>query len=635
MKKSNIIPFTFSTLFLALTGCGGESAKINEDPNRGSVTTSNGCLTSNDANCLGFVLDYPVEGLKFDCSTDKLNHYRTELDPNVAIGSCKVGDKVTFYIQGEASARKIELGTVDLGSIVPKKMSDVYIQIGVQDMAQGLTGKPIENFNMSDPTYNAMVGIIRILQTLGVDQISNVPGDIQQVVLSKDNLDGLQVISQNITANEFKNGSYVQILKPWLDVDKVSIDDAEKVAQQIIRMRSVGIYQANHLLFIGQNTNFAGFHGSSLNNNQAIADMSVITTREGYTSGYLSQWRGKPIVTGSNTSEELARVLLINQVPPEKLDVVSNSKDWLNNISQKIQKPLVFKSIESSNDKLEIYKGTLFGQSIIPGNQYAYQGFLGSKDTPTSTEVYGEWRQDVNSERYTGKLDILKYSPVSYLDRKVFKTRKNVEAGDQIIFPLYADLVFNFNDKTIPSQTVSIVIDENGDIRTNRTASSLQSTTCPSIKNTSTMTDELDVQQFIVGTTGTTYSTANDKSLTIRMILANPIFGNLNGVRAGLNNRPDFGVDSNSELVSSGGVRLNLQNLIVNNDIRAGINITSWDTKGSTAAAEWVNTHATYQHTYNSIPENKPTTEQLNLAKLRTGTIEIALTPCYQIGRKA
>lgn len=100
MNKKIILPFALSTFAALLTGCGGESAKINEDPTQGvDGVTSNTSCNINDTDCLRFVLDYPAAGINFDCSTDTFNHFATKLEGNIVTGACKVGDNATFLFK--------------------------------------------------------------------------------------------------------------------------------------------------------------------------------------------------------------------------------------------------------------------------------------------------------------------------------------------------------------------------------------------------------------------------------------------------------------------------------------------------------------------------------------------------------
>ena len=150
MNKKILLPFAFSTLAVLMHGCGGESAKINEDPTKGVTVTKNASCDVTADDCLQFALDYPVAGLNFDCSSDKINHFATKLDSNIVTGACKLGDEVSFYIQGESSTRKISLGTVKLDNISKLKLATPP-RIRLVDMATALTN------NQMKPPYLKVV----------------------------------------------------------------------------------------------------------------------------------------------------------------------------------------------------------------------------------------------------------------------------------------------------------------------------------------------------------------------------------------------------------------------------------------------------------------------------------------------
>ena len=214
-----------------------------------------------------------------------------------------------------------------------------------------------------------------------------------------------------------------------------------------------------------------------------------------------------------------------------------------------------------------------------------------------------------------------------------------VKTGEKYIFPLYANIVFNFTDKTIAPVKLGIVIDEHGDIRTNigpnATANNLASNQCTNV-NASTYKDETTgVQQYRIGTTGAAnYTTTDpDKSITIRMILANPVFGNLDGALLGLNDAivylPSTSVGGDETLVP-GGVRLNLQRLLADETTDRGINITGWE--GDKAiTAQWANMHSVYQTVYNAAHKDKLSDAQKALAARASGTLGVELPSCYKI----
>ena len=163
LKLKTIIPFSLSAICLALSACGGESATINEDPNAGFSVASNGC-NWNSSQCQPFVVAYPVDGLNFDCSSDKNNHFATKFETNVSTGGCRIGDSVQFYINGVDTNKRIELGAVNLSELMPSKVSPHAVQISLMDIAKGMTGKSITSQNNTDNTYKVLLCTRQISQ---------------------------------------------------------------------------------------------------------------------------------------------------------------------------------------------------------------------------------------------------------------------------------------------------------------------------------------------------------------------------------------------------------------------------------------------------------------------------------------
>lgn len=648
MNKNIILPFALTGLMAALTACGGgESATIHEDPNKGVTTSTNGCEDMVDNKCQSFVVDYPVAGLNFDCSSDKNNHFVTEIVSSVAMGACPSGDKVNFYIQGAQSARKIELGTVDLAKIRPLKVNGQPAQISLMDMASGLTGKGISSANGNDETFRVLTALVRILQTAGIQQdIDAVEGDIQPVTLSKDLKEDLKNIQSDVTAQNFKDGTYLALIKPWLDASTITEASAQQAAARLIKQNQVGIYTTNFLYFTNEKVNIdiRGFSGKSTSNSkkETIANMYLLTTRDGYSTGYTIQWMGVPTVKDSlpTGSESLLKYALLTQVEPKKLNADAQDA-LLNEFNNKITQPFIFKAANSTTDNLQLVQGTLVNGTNIAGTADMYKRILRIDKAPTDKTVYGEWRQTQGNENFTGTIDIYKSNPATYLTNKVFRTVNTVKKGQKYIFPLYANIIFNFEDKSVAPVKLGIVIDENGDIRTNiganPTANNLTSDKCNNI-NPSTYKDDDGVQQYRIGTTGAANytTTVPDKSITIRMILANPIFGNIDGALVGLNDAiiylPGASITDDNTLVP-GGVRLNLQNLLVDGTTARGINITGWN--GNQAIeAQWANMQAVYQTIYNAANKDKVNDAQKALAKRTFGSLQVELPSCYQIKTK-
>ncbi|WP_445116397.1 putative pilus system protein FilF [Acinetobacter sp. WZC-1] len=647
MKNQLILPFALSTLLTALSGCGGESATIFEDPTTGVKTSTNGCLASAD-KCLSFVLDYPVEGLNFDCSSDGRNHFVTENINNTVTGGCTVGDKVKFYIQGSQTAHQISLGEVDLNRIRSVRIDQQPAQIGLLDIAAAMTGKPVAQLSMSDDTFRVMVGLVRIFQAVSVAQDAGIEGDIQPIGLTDTLKNDLSKIESSIDVNNLLNGSYVSILKPWMDVSSISEASAQQVAERLIRLANVSNYTTNFLILSTALVDIQGFSGKGVLNTdqEALANMYLLTTREGYTLGYAVQWTGKPVSVQGPVSNFLTKYQLLSQVPPQKLNADAQS-GWINPLTKKIEsgQPLVLRSAANLADHLNIYQGTLLNGTNIVGTEFMYKNVTGDSRAPADTNIYGRWTQTLNNEEYAGSIDVFRSNPATYLDKQVFRSINTVKTGEQYVFPLYANLIFNFADSTIPSVKLGVVIDENGDIRTNiganPTATDLSSSQCTNVDPVTYQDTTTGVQQYRIGTTGIATAADRNKLLTIRMILSNPVFGNIDGALVGLNEAlvslPTQLSDNNAgeNVVTVGGVRLNLQNLIVDPSTSRGINITGWS--GDTSVvAEWTNMHAAYQFSYNTNPDNaaKVSDAQRELAKRQRGTLGIELPGCYSIKTK-
>lgn len=649
MKKRFLIPFALTGLTLALIGCGGgESSTVHENPYQGIKTYTNGCDADSTEKCLGFYVDYPVDGLNFDCSTDTQNHYSTKIEGGLALGGCLTGDKAKFFIQGTESARKITLGDVDLSKIRPLKVRGQPAAIGLIDIASAMTGKAPTSMTMSDDTFKVTVGLVRVLQAIAVEQDANQAGDIQPVELSEKIKNNLKNLATDIGPADFLDGTYVEKLKPWLNVSAIDENTAKETAQRLIQQSLVNIYSTNFLIFSGANVDIQGFTGKSdLNTkNESIANMYLVTDRQGYTTGYGMQWVGVPQkVEGSPIADSLLRFVLLNQALPHKLNVDAQ-QGWISPLSRKIATPLVFKSDSNSTDKLEIYQGALVNNTNIAGTEYMYKRAMGTATAPTDNTVYGKWRQTLNGDQLSGSIDVYKTNPANYLDKQVFLTQKTVKTGEKYYFPLYVNLTFAFDNPEVnpKTQTLGIVIDENGDIRTNMTSTTdLSGTRCDSenFDKTTYRYSNSDVQQYRVGTTGTAYINGNvEKSITLRMILANPIFKNLDGALLGLNETlviaPTDGSNLENSTIASGGIRLNLQRLINEQNTSSGVNITSWS-GDTTTQATWINLQAVYQTIYNSVEANKDkvTPDQTELAKRVSGTLSVSLPSCYTVKTKS
>ena len=635
MNKKILLPFAVSTLAVMLHGCGGESAKINEDPTKGveGVTSNTSCAVTAD-NCLRFVIDYPVTGLNFDCSSDKFNHFATRLEGNIVTGACKLGDSINFYIQGEG-ARKINLGTLNLDTISKTKMA-IPPRIRLIDLAIAMTGQKPTTLNMSDDTTRVAVALIKILQSLGAENGDNVIGDIQPIELSKDKKNQLVDISKDIGTQEFISGEYVEILKPWLNVEQVSDAQALALLTDLLNLSNTGVWQADAPFAkqTGDNPVASatgdGFFGCNRDEYNACTQATdnllhsmggvlLISDRQGYILGYGQQWRGPAAIV----DKIVFPYVLTTKVKPQKMQVNAQNL-WFNQIDKfiKPEQPLRFSLNNEKSEDLLLTQGQLINGTAIAGTERIYKQLNKLKDSDSvDPKLLGAWQQTIAGETYKGRIDIIRVNPSSYLSKDIFKTEANVQSKQQYIFPLYATLNFKFQNNEFPAVDIGIVIDEKGDIRTdikaNATATD-KSGICGTVKSVNsdgTITDSNDQIQYRIGTTSATEFSAVDKSLVVRMILSNPKFGNVDGAIFGLN------------LTAGTGAKINIHNLLAGQ--ANGINLTNFLNE----TANWSNTYAAYQLIYNTTYDNlkdaeknkyiKPTDEERALAKRYSGTVSI------------
>lgn len=463
MNKKILLPFAFSTLALFLHGCGSESAKINEDPTKGtSGVTSNTSCDVTAVDCLQFVLDYPVAGLNFDCSTDKINHFETKLDSNVVTGACKLGDTVTFYLQGEQNSRKINLGTIQLDKLAKMKMG-IPVRIRVVDLAMGLTGQPATNLNMNDETIRVAMALVKIFQSQSIVGGQNVIGDIQPIEFSTEQKNTLSSLSRDIGVTELSSGAYAEILKPWLDVSKISDEQAFDVITQLLKLSNLGVWYAELPLFK------AGSNGAVIEvpeegsgvfpdglfgcNREIYADclnikdgkganlvhsmgrFELLNDRQGYIIGYGQQWRGNPIITNDVVSPPIA---LLGTTKPDRLRVNAQI-DWFNLINQEINpsQPLRFSLNNNAADDVLMTQGKLINGTNIASTEAVYRQLTKAKSTDpfNNAKDLGLWQQSIAGINYKGVTDVFKVNPASYLPKDVFTTEANVQSGQRYAFP--------------------------------------------------------------------------------------------------------------------------------------------------------------------------------------------------------
>ncbi|CAI3122028.1 hypothetical protein MWMV2_MWMV2_03796 [Acinetobacter oleivorans] len=641
MNKKVLWPFALTTLAIMLNGCGGGSSTINENPTNGSGgATANGSCSITSSDCLQFSLDYPIAGINFTCSSAANLSFVTKASGNSVIGSCKAGDTASFYLQDAKATKKIELGSVKLDTVSKIQMT-VPPRLKVMDMAIGLTGQTPTSLSQNDPTVQVAMALVKLFQSIGLERTDNIAGDLQPTQFTDDKKNTLNILVQNITATEWKNGAYANILKPWLDLSQVSDEQAFELVTQLANLSLVGLYQSDYITLAPPNLISENFYGCNLTNladcskngantQHVFGNLFLLSDRQGYTFGYGLQWKGTSTITSQVAISAVLNVL----TKSKPTQMIANAQTtWLDPIQTEIKstQPFRLKTSSNANEDLVIYQGKLLNDSLIAGRDSSYLALTDTK-TP-NPQQYALWKQSVDNQNYNGSMDIYKVSPASYLSNQIFKTAKNVKSGQTYIFPLYATLNFKFDTAGIAPIDLGIVIDENGNIRTDikpeATATDM-SGQCGVVSNTS-LIDNNGVQQYRIGTTGGTESATNDKSITVRMIFAVPELGNLNGIVAGLNsNVVQSTSQTGSQTLLVSGAKINVANLLQGQT--SGANLTTYDNK----TVSWLNPYAFYQQVYNNIKDISPapTEAEKALGQRMAGTVTLRTADCYQIKTK-
>lgn len=630
-----ILPFSMSLLCAALAGCGGESNTIHENPTViPDGTDAIGCTVSSTSSaCFEFLMEYPISGLQYTCTSDKVNTFSTKLSGNVVTGGCDTKDTVTFFLNATDEFR-IEFGSVKLSDLGFVSASKIPVHLTVLDMAAGLTGKKAQSLDPSDETVKVALKLIKILQAIGSQKtLSNQIGDVQAINLTSKDLTGLNQITAKVDLAALNNNQYIKILQPWIDVSKISDVDALNVLKQITNVTFGSIYQADPPVVLASTEGLIGYAGTGTNQKTLLGTFFLMSDRQGYTHGYGLQWRGVP----NRASESIGNALtLLTETNPILMRADAQT-DWIDPISKRIGTAEKFKFVTTNNENLFINQGRLLNDYGVAGSEVFYK-YLSNQSTVVKDDL-SKWTQTVGTDQFNGHVDLVKAYPIAYLDKRVFKSEKTVAKGEKIYFPLYATLTFRQDDSSLKDVKLGIVIDEFGDIRTDikKDATEIDmSGNCGIVADASVLKpqDHYGVQQYRIGTVSAANYQPQQQDLAIspRIILAGQQYGLMDGTLLGVNSSL-IGTEG-ANVVNNNGVKINLYNLMMGTGSNvSNINISNY-TNGS---AEWVNIYHSYKRLFiNSMKdEYTPTALEKEQVKSIAGSVGIQLASCYQVKTKA
>ncbi|ANF81135.1 hypothetical protein A3K93_02310 [Acinetobacter sp. NCu2D-2] len=678
-NKKLFIASTLTAMLFALNGCGGESANVL--PEKNDSSTESGSCTAGATGCIEFALDYPIDGLNFYCGTDTENDYITVFDLNngYAKGACKAGENITFYLNG-AEKHKIELGRFSLDKIGNVSTESQVPRLSIMDIAEGIrsTGS---NSAVTISTQEIAIRLIQIIQTIGLNvnppQSSpslNSATDLQPIVINDSVRTNLDKILKNISVDQFKNttdSEFQTLLAEWIDISQVERDDAIKVLDKLSIITNAAVYQPEFSLFSTSdllNSYLSGSEGfvgceigkecksSNTNVEHVFGHFMLMTDRQGRTFGSGLQWRGTPQNSSDPTKgfETLGglNAQLIRQVAPIQMTAPAQ-KTWISPSTKSIPATpgFIFKTDETEQQTLTINQGRLYNDYMIAGTERFYKLLTNKKSdytlTDTEKKELGLWKQSKTQvqggtsqlmDTFAGSLDLYKIFPISYLDSRIFKSQETVKTGENYLFPLYGQLDFTFTDSQVLAESIPVVIDENGDIRTNYKPASAASE-CDVDFNPETLVSTYGsqtVEQFPIGTVsrafvgGSTPQTT-DNSISLRMILGNKKFGNLDGALIGMNTTIQAST-STTDAIVVGGALLKLDTLL-----RAAANSTPSsdavpliDSAGKTV--RWANSFASFNKVYST--QKPDDTNAKDIAKRAGGEVKFKLASCYRIKQK-
>ena len=643
MKRKNLLPFALSAVVAALAGCGGESVNIKPTPNEEAST--NGTCTAGLGNCVEWGLEYPLDGLNFNCSSDKENKFITvfKVQDSVATGTCLKSDDIEFYLQS-FSDTKIYLGSLKLNEFAMLSTQTQLPRINVLDIARGITGREAVNLEASDPTVAVAMTLVKLLQALALKNGNIVSStDIQPLYIQNSTRTDLGRINGDLRLTD---SDFAERIKPVVDITQISDADALSTVKKLVTIANAAVYQPEFSLF-----STAGVTGTSISGSDGLAgcnkqeclisDRSIkhlfghfmlITDRQGYTFGTGTQWRDSQLKLATSPATTLGGVNaeLIRKVKPVQM-TADPQTTWLHPTSKRISSPFKL-NVQNATNPLEIYQGRLLSDFVMAGKETFYKLItLKTELSATDRQNFGLWRLNADSENYNGSIDLYKIYPISYLDRRIFTTRENIATGQNYVFPIYGNLEFSFNDTTISPVSVGVIIDSNGDVRTNmQSANNLsmnQSLGCQGDVLPSHLQDANAVQQYRLGTIGRTF--VNSKEISMRLMFANPVFDKLNGVLVGVDSRIQTSSNSNDTIIV-GGALMNLSNVLDTASGQQG-RVTFLNSAGN--PIQWANIYASFQQVYNATNTDE-TPEDIALAKLSSGSVSFKLADCYTVKTK-
>jgi hypothetical protein len=622
------LPFALTTLCVALSGCGGGSNTIIENP---VANPDSDVLTGcSGANCVDVILDEtPIDGLDYICASVR------GITTQQGLARCPLDSRVTYYLKSSGSNKRITLGTT------PKLLGKMGSQTAIRFSLLDLTNTSnIEMSSIDDNQAKAAVNIARLLYSIN-DYAYNNTAPINRIVIGvgdkrKNQLgtkDQIDKITSNVTVEDFSSDAYIAKVQPFLTAAKktlITVDEAKKRVNKTIMQLNAGLlhHDPETGILLGQVitgstsptrpfATLASYHG---------------TSRSGHSFGFGMEWVGD-----FSTTADKYIVYVRNN-----FNKTSYASGGINPYTHRLN-DLTYLVNDGDYQGNQIkFSGKLLRDSTIIYTSDQYKELLG-KDVTVNTQDFGSWVQIGSTEAFKGDAYFFKTNQVNtFLDSDVWKVAENVIVGKQYYFPLYAQIVIKNTKeyvdacKLLPNspqcpeqQTVNIAILENGDIISDDAADGVSPSCAASLENVDT-TDVNKVKQQMLGTIkNATQYTENNKVILPVIVLSGDRYKarNLDGMI--------FGAQS-----ISGIFRINIAGL----DKKLAISAHITDIPDNIGEPIWFNSYNYF--TSQLVAKAAKDEEAGNTASLKIepvqkanalnvkNTFQVNVSPCYKYPEK-
>lgn len=636
-QRFPVLPFALTTLCVALSGCGGGSNNIAENPAAG--TDSDVMVSCTGDNCVNVILDEnPIESLNYTCGSVR------GITNNQGVAICPIDSQVTYYLKAAGGKKQILLGTT------PKVQGLLGSQTAVRFTLLNLAASTTELASLNDSQAKAGINIARFLYSIndyrlnGASYIATAP--VNRIIINKTTKDLVESITSNVTLDDFKTDAYIEKIQPFLTASKktlITVDETKKRLNNTILQLNAGLL--SHTPETGGPSFGRVITGSTspLNQFATLATYHSIS-RSGHSFGFGAEWIGA-------VSADSADKLIVYR--KNNFNKTSYGTGGLNAFTQRINN-MTYQVTDGANIGNQIkFSGKLLRDTAMIYTSDDYKSLLGNNVT-VNTQDFGQWEQINSTAGFKGNAYFVKTDRVNtYLDNAVWKVAESVPVGDKYYFPLYAQIVITNTPEYVTActaaggtqclskQSVNIAILANGDI----ISDDMLDGVTPSCTAVDPETLELKdangaviLQQQMIGTVrAATRFTENNKIILPFIVLSGERYKakNLDGMVFGSQEGIVVGTQDNPVPIDT--FKINIAGL----DQKSNINATATGNPEVTSPAYWYNRYhyftAQLVAQADADAEDDSATSKLTVTPLQRAnaknvfnTFQVNVSPCYK-----